>query len=470
MATPSPGNSITVRVVSPSGAQATGQLTAAIAAAGGALTALDVVESHHDRLVIDVTCNTTDDEHAKTITVALGRLPGFEVRKVSDRTFLMHLGGKIRVEPKVSLRTRDDLSRVYTPGVARVCLAIAEHPEDARRLTIKRNTVAVVSDGSAVLGLGNIGPAAAMPVMEGKAALFKRFADVDAWPVASTPRTPRQSSTRSATSPRHTAASISRTSPRHAASRSSHDCGKSSTFRFSMTISTARLSWCSPLCETRCGSWANRCQTSASSCLASVQPARRSSGYFLLQGAKQIVASDRQGALNRADTFVEPMWGWVAEHTNPDGLSGSLKDVIAGADVFIGVSAPNLLDGQDIATMAPDAIVFALANPVPEVDPVAAREHAAIVATGRSDFPNQINNVLAFPGVFRGLLDVGAREITDAMLIAAADAIADVVAGDQLNPSYIVPSVFDASVVPAVAAAIREVAGHPALPSGSAIG
>ena len=155
------------------------------------------------------------------------------------------------------------------------------------------------------------------------------------------------------------------------------------------------------------------------------------------------------------------MWAWVAEHTNPEGLSGSLKDVIAGADVFIGVSAPNLLDGEDIATMAPDAIVFALANPVPEVDPVAAREHAAIVATGRSDFPNQINNVLAFPGVFRGLLDVGAREITDAMLIAAAEAIADVVAGDQLNPSYIVPSVFDTSVAPAVAAAIREVAGHP---------
>jgi malate dehydrogenase (oxaloacetate-decarboxylating) len=163
------------------------------------------------------------------------------------------------------------------------------------------------------------------------------------------------------------------------------------------------------------------------------------------------------------------MWGWVAEHTNPEGLSGSLKDVIAGADVFIGVSAPNLLEGQDIATMAPDAIVFALANPVPEVDPVAAREHAAIVATGRSDFPNQINNVLAFPGVFRGLLDVGAREITDAMLIAAAEAIADVVAEDQLNPSYIVPSVFDPSVAPAVAAAIREVAGYPASPSRSAI-
>src|SRR4249919_1990121 len=183
MPTPSPGNSITVRVVSPSGAQATGQLTAAIAAAGGALTALDVVESHHDQLVIDVTCNTTDDEHAKAITAVLARLPGFEVRKVSDRTFLMHLGGKIRVEPKVSLRTRDDLSRAYTPGVARVCLAIAENPEDARRLTIKRNTVAVVSDGSAVLGLGNLGALAALPVMEGKAALFKRFAGIDAFPI-----------------------------------------------------------------------------------------------------------------------------------------------------------------------------------------------------------------------------------------------------------------------------------------------
>src|ERR687886_2142830 len=183
MATPSPGNAITVRVESPTDPKATGQLTAAVAEAGGALTALDVVEPHHDRLVIDVTCNAMDDEHAQAITAALDGLPGFHVRKVSDRTFLIHLGGKIKVEPKVSLRTRDDLSRAYTPGVARVCLAIAANPEDARRLTIKRNTVAVVTDGSAVLGLGNIGPAAALPVMEGKAALFKKFAGVDAWPV-----------------------------------------------------------------------------------------------------------------------------------------------------------------------------------------------------------------------------------------------------------------------------------------------
>ena len=465
----SPGYSITVRVEAPAVAHATAALTTAVSSAGGALTALDVAESHADRIVVDVTCDASDVDHADRITEALSRVPGVTVRKVSDRTFLMHLGGKIRVEPKVSLRTRDDLSRVYTPGVARVCLAIAEHPEDARRLTIKRNTVAVVSDGSAVLGLGNIGPAAAMPVMEGKAALFKRFADVDAWPVClDTQDTQAIIDTVRYLAPAYGGINLEDISaPRCFEIESRlreildipvfHDDQHGTGVVVLAALRNALRVVGKSLPDVRI-------------VVSGVGAAGSAIIRLLLtQGAKQIVASDRQGVLNRADTFVEPMWGWVAEHTNPEGLSGSLKDVIAGADVFIGVSAPNLLEGRDIATMAPDAIVFALANPVPEVDPVAAREHAAIVATGRSDFPNQINNVLAFPGVFRGLLDVGAREITDAMLIAAAEAIADVVAEDQLNPSYIVPSVFDASVAPAVAAAIREVAGYPASPSRSAI-
>ena len=468
-AVPSVSYSITVRLEVPAGGSSVSQLTTAVEQAGGAVTALDVTASGHERLRIDVTCAARDTDHAEQLVEAMRSVPGVTIGKISDRTFLMHLGGKIRVEPKVSLRTRDDLSRAYTPGVARVCLAIAEHPEDARRLTIKRNTVAVVSDGSAVLGLGNIGPAAAMPVMEGKAALFKRFADVDAWPVClDTQDTQAIIDTVRYLAPAYGGINLEDISaPRCFEIESRlreildipvfHDDQHGTGVVVLAALRNALRVVGKSLPDVRI-------------VVSGVGAAGSAIIRLLLtQGAKQIVASDRQGVLNRADTFVEPMWGWVAEHTNPEGLAGSLKDVIAGADVFIGVSAPNLLEGRDIATMAPDAIVFALANPVPEVDPVAAREHAAIVATGRSDFPNQINNVLAFPGVFRGLLDVGAREITDAMLIAAAEAIADVVAEDQLNPSYIVPSVFDPSVAPAVAAAIREVAGYPASPSRSAI-
>ena len=369
MATPSPGNSITVRVVSPSGAQATGQLTAAIAAAGGALTALDVVESHHDQLVIDVTCNTTDDEHAKAITAVLARLPGFEVRKVSDRTFLMHLGGKIGVDTEGVPATRDDLSRAYTPGVARVCLAIAENPEDARRLTIKRNTVAVVSDGSAVLGLGNIGPAAAMPVMEGKAALFKRFADVDAWPVCLDTQDTDEIIDTVAPSPRRTAASTSRTSPRHAASRSRHGCARSSTSRFSMMISTAPLSWCSPPCATRCGS-SDKSLPDVRIVISGVGAA--GSAITGCCSGPRGQADCRQRPPRCAEScrpFVEHDVGLVASTTNPtdhrvaEGRARGCRRVHRRV-------GPEPVDGEDIATWTPDAIVFALANPVPEVDPV----------------------------------------------------------------------------------------------------
>jgi malate dehydrogenase (oxaloacetate-decarboxylating) len=459
MATPSPGNAITVRVESPTDPKATGQLTAAVAEAGGALTALDVVESHHDRLVIDVTCNATDDAHAQAITTALDALPGFHVRKVSDRTFLIHLGGKIKVEPKVSLRTRDDLSRAYTPGVARVCLAIAENPEDARRLTIKRNTVAVVTDGSAVLGLGNIGPAAAMPVMEGKAALFKQFADVDAWPVClDTQDTQAIIDTVRYLAPGYGGINLEDiAAPRcfeiEAKLREVldipvfHDDQHGTAIVVLAALRNALRVVGKTLADVRI-------------VVSGVGAAGSAIIRLLLaEGAGNIVACARQGALHRTETFTEPMRRWVADHTNPEQVKGPLTEMVAGADVFIGVSAPNLLSGEHIATMADDAIVFALANPVPEVDPIAAREHATIVATGRSDYPNQINNVLAFPGFFRGLLDIGAHDFTDEMMIAAANAIADVVAEDRLNPSYIVPSVFDASVAPAVAAAIRDVTG-----------
>ena len=457
MAVPSPGYSITVRVESPAGGGVAAELTAAVSKAGGALTALDVVESHHEGLVIDVTCNASDADHAEAITEAITSLPGFRVRRVSDRTFLIHLGGKIEVTPKVTLKTRDDLSRAYTPGVARVCLAIAENPADARRLTIKRNTVAVVTDGSAVLGLGNIGPAAALPVMEGKAALFKQFAGVDAWPVClDTQDVDAIVDTVRYLAPVYGGINLEDISaPRcfeiEARLRDEldipvfHDDQHGTAIVVLAALRNALRVVGKSLADV--------------AIVVSGVGAAGSAIIRLLhaQGATRIVACDRSGALHGGETYPEPMRAWIADNTNPDDQSGSLREILAGADVFIGVSAPNILTGTDIAGMAADAIVFALANPDPEVDPAAAQEHAAIVATGRSDYPNQINNVLAFPGFFRGLLDVGASDITDDMLIAAAAAIADVVSADQLNASYIVPSVFDAAVAPAVAAAIRDV-------------
>jgi malate dehydrogenase (oxaloacetate-decarboxylating) len=438
-----------------------------IGAAGGALTALDVSESHHDSIVVDVTCDVTDAAHGDAITKAIDALPGFCVRKVSDRTFLMHLGGKLEVVPKVPLRHRDDLSRAYTPGVARICLAIAANPEDARRLTIKRNTVAVVTDGSAVLGLGNLGPAAALPVMEGKAALFKRFADVDAWPVCLDTQDADQIveivcalapvyggiNLEDIAAPR--CFEIERRLRERLDIPVFHDDQHGTAIVVLAALMNALRVVNKKLADLRV--------------VISGVGAAGSAIIRLLQaqGVQDIVAAGRKGVLSRDEDHADPTRQWIAENTNPRGVTGSLKQALAGADVFIGVSAPRLLDGDDIATMADRAIVFALSNPDPEVDPLEARKHAAVVATGRSDFPNQINNVLAFPGFFRGLLDVGAHEITDDMMIAAAKAIADVVSPEELNPSFIVPSVFDTTVAPAVAAAVSPVASEPDRDSGT---
>ena len=459
MAAPSPGNAITVRVESPTDPRATGQLTAAVAEAGGALTALDVVESHHDRLVIDVTCNAMDDQHAQAITAALDALPGFHVRKVSDRTFLIHLGGKIKVEPKVSLRTRDDLSRAYTPGVARVCLAIAENPEDARRLTIKRNTVAVVTDGSAVLGLGNIGPAAALPVMEGKAALFKQFGGIDAWPICLDTQDPDE------------IVEVVRVMSPGFAGINLEDISAPRCFEIEARL---REVLDIPVFH-------DDQHGTAIVVMAALRNALRVVGkdlpdvrvvlsgagaagtailrLLMAAGLKNVVVADIEGVIHRDRPALHDSLRWLAETTNPEGLTGPLRDAVAGADVFIGVSAPNLLSGDDVARMAEDSIVFALANPVPEVDPGVARRHAAVVATGRSDYPNQINNVLAFPGVFRGLLDASATRVDTELLLAAADAISSSVSEEELNANYIIPSVFHGEVHTAVAAAVKAAAG-----------
>ena len=456
MAIPGPGYSITMRVAVPPSATAAGDLTMAVGRAGGVITAFDVVESTADQLVVDLSANALSAEHATQITDAVNALPGVEVRKVSDRTFLVHLGGKIEVTSKVPLRNRDDLSRAYTPGVARVCLAIAENPEDARRLTIKRNTVAVVTDGTAVLGLGNIGPAAALPVMEGKAALFKKFAGVDAWPVClATTDTEEIIRTVQILAPVYGGINLEDiAAPRcfeiEARLREIldipvfHDDQHGTAIVVVAALRNALRV---------VGKEMSDCRITISGVGAAGNAIIR---LLLLQKPKDIVAVDIKGIVCRDRPDMDPNLADVATKTNADNLSGSIHDAIVGADVFIGVSAPNLLSGSDIAAMNSQAIVFALANPDPEIDPIEAQQYAAVVATGRSDFPNQINNVLAFPGVFRGLLDAQARFITDDMLSAAAEAIADVVRPEQLNASFIVPSVFDERVAKAVAAAVVE--------------
>ncbi|HEX6875642.1 MAG TPA: NADP-dependent malic enzyme [Nocardioidaceae bacterium] len=458
MPAPGPGYSITIRAELPADMTATAALTGALGAAGGALTALDVVESRTTRMVVDVTCDTTGEEHAALITKAIAEIPGAAVRKVSDRTFLMHLGGKIEVVPKVPLKHRDDLARAYTPGVARVSLALAEHPEDARKLTIKRNTVAVVTDGSAVLGLGNIGAVAAIPVMEGKAALFKQFGGVDAWPVClDTQDTDTLVEIIRAMAPVYGGINLEDISaPRCFEIENRlrdlldipvfHDDQHGTAVVVLAALSNALRVLHKRIQDVRI--------------VVSGVGAAGNAVIRLLhaQGAGEIIGCGRAGAVHAGQQGLDEYRGWIAHHTNTARLEGSLKEVLVGADVFIGLSAPNLLTGEDIATMAPDAIVFALANPVPEVDPVAASKHAAVVATGRSDYPNQINNVLAFPGFFRGLLDAGVSNFTDEMMIAAAIAIADRVDDRELNANYIVPSVFDTTVAPAVAAAVRATA------------
>jgi malate dehydrogenase (oxaloacetate-decarboxylating) len=450
---PGPGYAITARVEVPASASAAGDLTVAIGQVGGVVTALDVVESHTATLVVDISCNALNEDHGREITEALDALAGVQVRKVSDRTFLLHLGGKLEVHSKVALRTRDDLSRAYTPGVARVCQAIAANPDDARRLTIKRNTVAVVTDGSAVLGLGNLGAAAAMPVMEGKAALFKRFGGVDAWPVClDTQDTEEIIRTVQILAPGYGGINLEDiAAPRCFEIESRlrelldipvfHDDQHGTAvvvlgaLRNALRVVGKDLTDCKIVV---CGAGA------AGSAI-----------IRLLESSKpgDVLAVDVDGIVHPGRPGLDDNLAWLAEHTNSARVTGTLADALVGADVFIGVSAPNLFGAAELETMADRAIVFALANPDPEIDPAIAARHAAVVATGRSDYPNQINNVLAFPGIFRGLLDAQARDITDAMLLAASAAIADVVA--EPNPSFIVPSVFDPAVAKAVAEAVR---------------
>jgi len=455
MASTSPGYGITIRVEGSPDLQPVAQITSALATAGATITALDVVESLLDRVVIDVTCDTINANHADEITESLNKIEGLVVRKVSDRTFLLHLGGKIEISSKVPLKTRDDLSRAYTPGVARISQAIVDDPTNVRRLTMKRNTVAVVTDGSAVLGLGNIGPAAALPVMEGKAALFKRFADVDAWPVClDTQDVDEIVRTVQLIAPVYGGINLEDISaPRcfevEARLRQLLDIPVFHDDQHGTAIVVlAALKNSLKLVK--------KDISSVKIVMSGAGAAGTAVARLLVKsGAKNIIAFDKDGVINSSCTRDDEMRAWFIDHSNPDNFAGNIHEAMKGADVFIGVSAPNVLTESDIASMGDKSIVFALANPDPEVDPVIARKYAAVVATGRSDQPNQINNVLAFPGIFRGLLDAQAHKITDELLIAAANAIADCVSVSQLNASFIVPSVFDPQVVTKVAAAVK---------------
>jgi malate dehydrogenase (oxaloacetate-decarboxylating) len=470
---------MTVRLELPAGGSAISQLTGSVEQAGGVVTALDVTASGADRLQIDVTLAASDAAHAEQVVENLRALEGVEVQKVSDRTFLMHLGGTIEMVSKHPIRNRDDLSLIYTPGVARVCEAIAANPEDARRLTVKRNSVAVVTDGSAVLGLGNIGPAAALPVMEGKAALFKRFADIDAWPLClDTQDTDNIVEIVRAISPGFAGINLEDISaPRcfeiEARLRELldipvfHDDQHGTAIVVLASLRNALRVVDKELGDVRI-----------------VMSGAGAAGTAILRGllaagARDLVVADIKGVVHADREDLDDSLRWVASETNPRGLTGTLQEAMVDADVFIGVSAPNIIDGDDVAAMAKDSIVFALANPVPEIDPAIARRHAAVVATGRSDYPNQINNVLAFPGVFRGLLDASATQVDTELLLAAALAISDAVQSDELNANYIIPSVFHADVHARVAAAVRasaegasraavEAAGQEA--AGSAVG
>ncbi len=457
-AQPSISYSITVRLELPAGGTAISSLTTCVEQAGGIVTALDVTASGHDRLRIDVTCAAADTGHADEIVGALRAMPDVEVHKVSDRTFLMHLGGTIEMRAKHAIRNRDDLSMVYTPGVARVCEAIAANPDDARRLTVKRNSVAVVTDGSAVLGLGNIGPAAALPVMEGKSALFKRFAGIDAWPLClDTQDVDGIVEIVRAVSPGFAGINLEDISaPRcFEIERRLRDILDVPVFHDDQH-GTAIVVLAALRNALRV---VGKSLDSARVVLSGAGAAGTAILRLLLEaGSKNVVVTDVGGIVHGDRPGLDDSLHWIAEATNPEGLRGSLTDAIAGADVFVGVSAPNILTGQDVASMAEGSIVFALANPVPEIDPGEARRHAAVVATGRSDYPNQINNVLAFPGVFRGLLDASARSVHDSLLLAAADAVSSAVTDDELNANYIIPSVFHHDVHTAVATAVRRAA------------
>lgn len=421
--------------------------------------AVDVVKVEGKYKVRDITVSARDSEHAKAIVSAIKKIPGIKVRNVSDRVFLLHLGGKIRIENKVPVDTRDALSMAYTPGVGRVCEAIAEDPDKAHTLTIKQNSVAVVSDGSAVLGLGNIGPEAAMPVMEGKAMLFKEFANIDAYPIClDTQNTEEIISAVKWMAPGFGGINLEDISAPRCFEIENRlreelkipvfhdDQHGTAVVALAATINAIKVVG-KKMSDLRCvviGAGA-----------AGVAITR----ILIEAGVKEILCCDRHGILNREHMEnLDDSKKWLARNTNPNKLSGTLLDATKDTDLVIGVSGPGIIPVEAIEKMAENPIVFALANPVPEIMPEEILGIARIIATGRSDYPNQINNVLAFPGIFRGALDARATHINEEMKLAAANAIANCIEEEDLSEEYIVPSVFNKQVVRRVAKAVKEAA------------
>ena len=456
MAMPSPSYTVTLQVNVPLHPRATQHLVEAVADAGGLVTGIDTVESQENQLTVNLTCDCVNSAHVQAVRDHIEMLVGANVEEVSDATLQAHAGGKISVDLKNPLRTRQDLAGIYTPGVARVCKKIARDRSFARQYTIKRNTVAVVTDGTAVLGLGDIGPEAALPVMEGKAALFKRFGNVDAWPVClDTKDTEEIISIVKAIAPVYGGINLE-----DIAAPRCFDVEERLREELDIPVfhddqhGTAIVTLAALINALKVvGKNIEEARIVVSGVGAAGSAIIR---LLLLHGARDVIGYGRKGALGPFREEANPHRNWLAQNTNPRGFQGSLQEALEGADVFIGVSSGNILTGEDVSTMAEGAIVFAMANPTPEVDPRDAGKHAAIVATGRSDYPNQINNVLVFPGLFRGMLDAGAARIDDEMLRAAAVAVADVVTDGERNSNYIIPGVFDSRVVDRVSRAVVE--------------
>lgn len=419
-----------------------GEVAAAIGRAGGDLVAIDMIKSSKHATIRDVTINYTEPTY-RDIVNAVSYLPGVEVVNVSDRTFLVHLGGKIEVQPKLPIKNREDLSRVYTPGVARVCQAIAENPVKAYSLTIKRNAVAVVSDGSAVLGLGNIGPEAAIPVMEGKAMLFKQLGHVDAFPIClNTQDTEEIIAAVKAISPVFGGINLEDiSSPR---------CFEiEARLADELDIPVFHDDQHGTAVVVLAG-LINACQLTGKR-LEDIRIVVNGIGaagsaicrMLLTAGVSRLTAVDQDGPLKPGVQYEHPVWNWLAQQPQLESRDGTLEELMSGADVFIGVSRANLLNAEHLKRMASEPIVFAMANPDPEVTPEVAEPFVKVLATGRSDYPNQVNNVLCFPGLFRGVLDCRATSINEDMKLAAAYAIASVVQPEELNEQYIIPSVFN---------------------------
>ncbi|MET0486843.1 MAG: NAD-dependent malic enzyme [Candidatus Rokuibacteriota bacterium] len=436
-----------------------GKVTSAIGKGGGDIGGIDLVEVGRTTITRDLTFKASDERHGGQVVERLRALEGVTVVNVSDRTFLMHLGGKIEVRGKMPVKTRDDLSMAYTPGVARICMAIHHDPEKAYTLTIKQNTVAVVTDGSAVLGLGDIGPSGAQPVMEGKALIFKEFAGVDAFPIClATKDVDEIVMIVKAIAPVFGGINLEDISaPRcfEIEERLQRDLDipvfHDDQHGTAVVVLGAMIN-ALKLVKKKMSDVRFVFTGAGASGIATAK-------LLMKAGAKHIVGCDRAGAIYKGrKENMNSMKEWFAQHTNPRGIKGSAGDALAGADVFIGLSGPGVVSLKDIKAMNRDAIVFAMANPVPEILPEEVGNSVRVMATGRSDYPNQINNSCGFPGIFRGLLDVRAKQVNDEMKLAAANAIAGIVGKNELSEEYITPSMFDPRLVPAVSQAVADAA------------